>query len=130
MRPRQRHLRRMIATHAMHSSTRRSRRGANINIACRCGVMSPCRSKKELPKIHGSAPDIASYQVRIHALEIRGRKDVTRQNTFAEAGSETLDLILQLLKHAYVGAVWNMTIGPCCVLADWSPRAIEKTGLD
>jgi len=37
----------------------------------------------------------------VHALKIGGEKTHARaKNTFTKAGSETLDLILQLLQHA------------------------------
>ena len=38
----------MIAAHAMHSSAWRSGCGANVDVARRRGVMSPCRSKQQL----------------------------------------------------------------------------------
>src|SRR5208283_5752686 len=75
------------------------------------------------------ASDIASYEVCVHALEICRRKNTPRQNAVAEAGSETINLIFQFLKHVYFRPMRHMTIGPRRVLADWSPGAIEKTGL-
>ena len=83
--------------------------------------MSPCRSKQKLTNVHGPASDIASYKVSVHALKICGRKDTPGQNAVAEAGSEPINLILQLLKNVYVGPVRHMTISPRCVLAQRSP---------
>ena len=91
--------------------------------------MSPCRSKQKLTNVQRPASDIAPYKVSVHALKIGGRKNTPRQNAFAEAGSEPLNLILQFLKHVYLGPVRHMTISPCRVLARRSPRAIEKTRL-
>lgn len=61
--------------------------------------MAPRRAKQNLTNVHDAASNIASDEVSIHALEICGRKDPPRQNAVAEAGSETLNLILQFLKH-------------------------------
>ena len=83
--------------------------------------MSPCRSKQKLTNVHGPASDIASYQVSVHALEIRGRKDAPRQNAVAEAGSETLNLILQFLKHVHFGSIRHMAVSPSRVFARRSP---------
>src|SRR5277367_1522881 len=93
--PGQRHLRRMIATHAMHSSTRWSGCRAKVDFASGRGVMSPCRSKEKLTNVHDAASDITSHQVSVQALKIRGRKHTPRQNAFAKARSEALNLIFQ-----------------------------------
>src|ERR1700728_2300125 len=90
--PRQRRLRGMITAHAMHACTWGSGRGANIDIACRCDVVAPCRAKQKLTNVHRSASDIASYEVSVHALKVGGRKHTPCQNAFAKAGSEALDL--------------------------------------
>lgn len=91
--------------------------------------MSPCRSKQQLTNVHSPASDIASYEVRVHALKIGRRKNAPRQNAVAEAGSETINLILQFLQHVYFRSMRHMTIGPRHVFARWSPGVIEETGL-
>src|ERR1017187_9616668 len=60
--PRQRRLCRMIAAHAMYSSAGRSGRGANVDIARRRGVMSPCRSKQQLTNVHRSEEHTSELQ--------------------------------------------------------------------
>ena len=91
--------------------------------------MSPCRSKQKLTNVHGSAPDIPSYEVSVHAFKICGRKYTPRQNAVAEARSETLNLILKFPKRVYFGPIRHMAIGPRRVFACRSPCAVEKTGL-
>src|SRR5580692_10492053 len=76
--PRQRHLRRVIAAHPVHSPTWWSGRGANVNIARRRGVMSPSWAKQKLTHIQRPPPDIPSYEVSVHALKALGRKDTSR----------------------------------------------------
>src|SRR5580693_2346920 len=119
----------MISAHAMHSSTGRSGGGTNVNIARRGGVMPPRRSKQELTNVHDAASNIPSYEVSVHALKVGGRKHSPRQDAFAEAGSETLDLILESLKQVYLEPIRHMAISPSRVFACWSPCAIEKTRL-
>src|ERR1700691_5817428 len=119
----------MIAAHAMHSSSGRSGRGANVNISRRSGVMSPRRSKQKLTNVSRAASDISSYEVRVHALKIGRRKNAPRQNAIAEAGSEPINLILQFLKHTHRGAVGHMTISPRRMFTRGSACAVEKTGL-
>ncbi len=79
--------------------------------------------------IHGSARDVASYEVSVHALKICGREDSPRQDAIAEAGREAIDLIFEVVKHVYLRPIRHMTIGPGCVFACRGPCAIEKTGL-
>src|ERR1700691_2893150 len=119
----------MIATHAMHSPSGRSRRGANVNISRRSGIMPPRRSKQKLTNVGRAATNISSYEVRVHALKIGRRKNAPRQNAVAEAGSEPINLILQFLKHTHGGAVGHMTICPRRMFTRRSPCAVEKTGL-
>src|SRR5271155_855552 len=113
----------------MHSCTRWSRCGANVNIARRCCIMSPRGPKQKLADVHGPARDITSYKVRVHALEICGSKNATRQNTVAKAGSETLDLIFQFLKHVYRRSMRHMAVRPRRMFVRRSSRLIEKTRL-
>src|SRR5271155_1784381 len=127
---RQRHLRRMIATHTVHSPAWRSACRANINIARRRSVMSPRRAKQKLAQVQRPASHIPSYKISVHALQALWRKDASRQYAVAEARSESLDLILQSLQHVHPRPIGNMTIRPSRVFTRWRARAIEKTRLN
>ena len=63
--------------------------------------MSRSRSKQKLTNVHDATSNIASDEVSVHTLQVRRRKDPPRQNAFAEAGSEALNLPLQFLEHVY-----------------------------
>src|SRR5580700_7319527 len=91
--------------------------------------MPPCRSKEKLPNVHCPAGYVASHEVRIHSLKICGRKHPPRQDTFAKAGSETLDLIFQFVEHVHFAPIRHMTIGPCRMFTHRSARTIEQTRL-
>ena len=54
--------------------------------------MSPSRAIYKLTDVHHAASDIASDQVRVHALQVGRRKNPPRQNAIAETGSNTLNL--------------------------------------
>jgi len=83
--------------------------------------MAPSRAIHKLTEVHHAASDIASHQVRVHALQVGRRKNPPRQNASAEARSKTLNLILQFLQHVNFGSVGHVTISPSRVFPGWSP---------
>ena len=44
---------------------------------------------------------VSTYKICVHVLKVSGRKNVARQNAFAEPWRESFDLILYFLQHIY-----------------------------
>ena len=87
------------------------------------------RTKKKLTDIHDAASNVAADEIRVHVLEVGGRKDAARQYAITEAGSEALNLVFEFLQHVDSRSVGHMAVSPCRVLTRGSARTIEKTGL-
>src|SRR5690242_19093924 len=115
----------MITAHAMHAASRWGGCRTQINVPCRGGVVTPCRSKQKLTKVHRAACNVASHQVRIHAFELLRRERSPRQSALAEARSKALNLNFQSLEHVYLRPVGDVTISPRRVFACGGARGIE-----
>jgi hypothetical protein len=52
-----------------------------------------------LTKIDDPSPNVASHQVRVHALEVCGIQDVACEHNIAKARGEAFNLRLNPLEH-------------------------------
>ncbi len=121
--------RRMVSAHSVNPGSRRRRRRAYIEIACRSRVMPPRRTKQELPDIQGAASNIASNEIGIHCFECGRRENPPRQHRVSKPRRETLNLTLQPRKHVQVRSVRDVAVGPGNVLPFRRARGVEQAWL-
>src|SRR5262244_1110093 len=110
----------------MYAAAGRGRCGAEINILCRSGIVSPRRAEEKVANINDATADIATDQVGIHGFQISGIQYAARQYAVAETRGEPLDLCFDLLQHIHPRAVGHVTVSPDSVLAARSATRIEK----
>ena len=91
--------------------------------------MAKSGAEKELAKIHEAAADVAAEEIGVHTFEIGGRKKAAGQDAVAEAGGETLDLILDGGEHVDFGSIRDVTVGPGDVFAGGCARGSEESWL-
>src|SRR5206468_5703980 len=60
------------------------------------------------------------------ALEVGGRRDVTRENTLTKAGREALELRVDARHHVDLGAVRHVAVRPRGVLTRRRARVVEE----
>src|SRR5205814_8688723 len=82
--------RRVITAHPVDSPARRSRRRAQIDIACggRVGVEAEERARHELEHGVRTTADVATDVVRVVALHLGRTHDRTREDAVAESRGE------------------------------------------
>src|SRR5213078_3696090 len=122
---------REISAHSVHTSTGWCRCGAEINTVNRGRIRTKARdrSREQLRDILRAAVDVAADEIGIMPLKIGGKPYLSRQDALAKTGRETLDLILDPLRHVDFAAVGNMTISPRGMLTGRGARCIEQARL-
>ena len=87
------------------------------------------RAKEQLLEIVQAAGDISANKIRIPRFQLRSGMLRARQDEFAEAGSEALDLRFNRVGHGDGASVGNVTICPGGVPSERCASRIEETGL-
>src|SRR6266850_2550407 len=118
----------VIPAHSMHSPTRRSRGGAEVDVTRgrRVGIEAKERARHELEQRVRATADVATDVVRVVALDLGGAHDRTREDPIAEPGGEALELRLDSLGHVKGGPVGNVAVRPYRVLPRGRARWIEE----
>jgi hypothetical protein len=83
---------RVVASHSVDASARRSGCPAEIKIRPRRAIERERRSKKKLPDIHCAAQKIAADQIRVPPLKACRLGNGSSQNAIAKSWCETRDL--------------------------------------
>src|SRR5271154_5190042 len=125
----QRQPRRMVAAHAVNSSTGRGGRRAEIKIRRRGRVLADTWPKEHLPHRHRSSADVAADQVGIPRLQAGRCRNMPGEHAIPKARSEALDLIFNPLRHIYSRPIRHMAVSPRNVFTRRSARRVEETGL-
>src|SRR5215216_626926 len=112
----------------MHASARRRRGRTYVQSLCRGGVRveTDHRPGQKLTEVHVPAAYVAADEVGVLPFEIRRPGDALRKNTVPETGGETFYLRLDPLGHVEGRAVWDVAVGPGCVLARGLPSFVAQ----
>ena len=113
----------------MHAAAWRCGGRAEVEAWVGSCVVTPGRPKQKLPHVHHATSDVAPHEVGGHRLQIGGRKNAARQNTFSKARRKALNLIFQSGKHIDLRPIGHMAISPRRVFPGRSPRGVKEARL-
>src|ERR1700743_2666458 len=88
----QRHPRRVVAAHTVHSAAWWCRRRAEKKRGIARGIKPPARTQEELQPIDRAARNVAAFEIPVHVLQVRRWKDTPCQYALAKTSSEALHL--------------------------------------
>ncbi len=113
----------------MNAAARRSGRRADIQALDRRRISAARRTQKKLSQIGRAATDVAPDVIGVVSFERGGRHNIFSDNTIAEAGRETLDLIFYPFGHIECRAVRNVAVSPSRVFSRRRAARVEKARL-
>ena len=127
----QRRTGRTLTAHAVHPSTGRGRRRAEVDTLQPRAIGVPAHggSKDGLTQGRRTGADIPAHVARVVGLGLDGGGGDLADDAVAEPGREPLDLRLDPFPHVDVRSIGDVAVGPQRVLPCRGPARVEDTWL-